>query len=121
MTKGQRFCFSREANVLFAVCSMMPEPGQPNAVGQPGWLPIMPPVDAMRRAHKIVCQNRYKTAGKAHKATRRFRRAFSGLWAVADKHVRQIETDDAAWLAAPLYPAETAVMNTADKEQGEPW
>jgi hypothetical protein len=119
--KDQRFCFSRNAAVLFAVCSMMPEPGQPSAVGQPGWLPFMPDAEAMRRAHKIVCQNRYKTAGKAHKATRRFRRAFPELWAVADKHVRQGETDDAAWLDAPLSPAERALLRDVSKGKGEPW
>lgn len=91
------FYFSREHHALFAICSMRPEDEDPATyVGQPGWLPIMPPDEAMRRAHKIACQRRYRTSRKAAKATHRFRRAFPDLWAVAVAHVEAIWRD-APW------------------------
>ena len=81
----------------------------------------MPSGNAIRRAHKIACQKRYKTSRAMFKATRRFRKAFPMVWAEASEHVRRCRLDDECWLSAPLSPEEQARLDDAAKEGGEPW
>ena len=114
------FYRSREHHALFAICSMMPECGYASPAGQPGWLPVEPAAEEVRRAHKIACSRRYRTQRAMRGATRRFRRAFPDIWRIALAHVNAIWCDDEAWLAAPLSPSEHAAIKAADGP-GEPW
>lgn len=79
------FNLSLQHHALFAICSMEPE-----CIGQEGWLPVMPSEEEQRRAHKIACARRYKTASAQTKATRRFARAFPAMWATATESVREL-------------------------------
>ena len=84
----QRFAHSPERVALHMICAMVPE-----GVGVEGWLVVMPTAEEQRRAHKIACARRHKTARGAFAAVRRYRRAFPYVWAHAVRETLSLDVD----------------------------